>query len=286
MNWKHTWIAIVTAPLTLALTGCDPMEHLYSRIRDAGYIVFQTPLAHAGPGTLVGGAPDRLSLVAPPERCFPREIDGIPTGLVIRDDTVLPERHHRLNVSGDAKFKLIDFMENGDPVLQAGVGFGIVETIDLKMEGVHVEYMDSVRLVTHYRHEMSAACKDFLDHVGFIIQAMQADRLVFEFYRKSGAAIELDLENIDELVDLGVDIGFEIEDRVRLVINTPKYIGYQLGRLRFEDEGMALYRASRISGNRYVFESLDLFNTEERLFTLGAPVETPHLIDPHAIYPR
>ena len=57
---------------------------------------------------------------------------------------------------------------------------------------------------------------------------------------------------------MGVD--WEITDSHNVEITTPKYIGYQLGRLRLEDDGRSLYRAVEAIDDQFVFEKIALFD--------------------------
>ena len=60
--------------LAISLMSCKPLNFLYKEIKSLGYITYTTPLKDAGPGTLLGGNPKGLKLVAPPEACFPKEV--------------------------------------------------------------------------------------------------------------------------------------------------------------------------------------------------------------------
>lgn len=254
---------------SLLLTACkDPMKYVYKEIKRAGYIAFRTPLEFSGPGTLIGAVKNdsrKVSLVAAPDTCFPKEIDGIPTDLVRIDKTTLPKRKWRVTASGGAKFGLAEFLKFGTPLLNAGAKFSTVHTMSLEMEGVHIEYMDSIKLTNFYKNQMSEICKEYLDKFGFIIQAIKVDKMEARFYSKSGAAIELDVGKIKQILDIGADVSFSIENDTSLVIDSPKYIGYQLGKLRRKDNGYALERASRTRFNKYRFESIVLFNDGKEL---------------------
>jgi hypothetical protein len=154
----------------------------------------------------------------------------------------------------------------GNATIGVGAKFKKVQTIVLTMKGVHIEYVDSVELAHYYQEEMSETCKDFLDRFGFIIQAIKVEQLVFQFYDKSGMALNLELNNIEQILDLDTSVDFNIENKLSLIISTPKYIGYQLGRLIREDNGLSLYRASRTRFGKFYFESLDLFSEERNSF--------------------
>ena len=142
-------------------SACDPVDQLRAVIVGYGYIYYETPLAQAGPGTLVGGGPKNLQLVANPETCFPHQINGVSTGLYFVDDSSLPERSHQVSAKGSAAVSLVNFMGSGNPLLGVGASFSEVQSVSLKMDGIHIEYIDSIRLAQFYHESLSPACKDF-----------------------------------------------------------------------------------------------------------------------------
>lgn len=257
MNKAVLYLTLATC--VAMLTGCDNVDSLRQKIKSLGYIYYETPLAQAGPGTLVMGGPKNLQFVTGPDTCFPREINGASTGLYYRDDTSIPETHYEATGSGNVAIKLINFMSQGNPMMEIGAGFSEVQKIDLKMDGVHVEYIDSIKLMHFYQHNLSVDCKTFLERVGFMIQALKVDRLTYEFYNKFGAKIELTLQGIKEILDIHADVKFEIVNQTQLVITTPKYIGYQLARLQAQDNGMAFFRATKTMLNKFVFKDMSIF---------------------------
>lgn len=256
-------LKIIAFLSVISFISCNPMKMMTDEIKTAGYIPYSTPLQYAGPGTLIGGKPKRLSLVTGPETCFPKEIDGVKTNLRKYDKTTLPARQKRVTVQGKASVDLINALSTGNAMFKIGAKFNKVQTVALTMKGIHIEYLDAVELSKFYNNVMSNTCKEFLDKVGFIIQAMKVDELDFKFYDKSGGEFKIDLNNIQQILDIEASVQFSIENQVTLSIKTPKYIGYQLGRLIKEDGGIALHRASNVKWGKYNFESLYLFNEPE-----------------------
>ena len=244
--------------------SCKPLNFLYKEIKSLGYITYTTPLRDAGPGTLLGGNPKGLKLVAPPEACFPKDVQE--NRLLRSDSTTIAQKEKMITTSGKANVKLFNMLSMGNASIGVGASFNKVQTVVLTMKGVHIEYFDSVELSYYYQEEMNETCKDFLDRFGFIIQAIKVEELVFQFYDKSGLAIDLDLSNLEQILDLDTSLDFSIENKLSLVIKTPKYIGYQLGRLIRQDNGLSLYRASRTKFGKFYFESLDLFSEEREKF--------------------
>lgn len=238
------------------------LNFLNQEIVKAGHIPYLIPLEFAGPGTLIGGAPKSLQVVAAPDTCFPDTVNGMPTNLRKYDHSSLPKRSYHFSISSDMNFRLFDFLQSGNGVIRVGSKFGVVKGIELDMQGVHLEYFDSIKLTEFYRDSISEICKDYLDKVGFIIQAIRVDRLVFEFLDSANQTITFEAQNLDSIVDIDAKITWRIEDKTKLVIETPKYIAYQIGSLRRKEEGMVLYRAVTVKNGKYTFKPLALFQDE------------------------
>ena len=170
----HRFLLIL--PLALGWIGCsDPAKYLDKEIESYGYIPYPVPLKYAGTGTLVGGNPKAMSIVAHPHTCFPLSENGEETGLRLRDETTLPRKREHFVIDAKVQGKFFDAINVGSPSIRAGSRIKEVQTIELDFKGVHVDYIDSVRLVSYYRNKLDAICKDYLDRVGFIAQTISVD---------------------------------------------------------------------------------------------------------------
>jgi hypothetical protein len=255
---RKTNLAVIL-PLLLFSTGCNPLDALYGEIKAAGYIPYQNVMAHSATGALIGGTPSRLQLVAPPETCFPSTVNGVPTQLRYRDESQLPSQARYASVGFDANVQVLKGLSAANGTLNAGAQFSHVDKMEMSFEGVHIEYLDSVRVADFYRKNVPELCKEFLDKYAVIFQALQTDKMAFKFYSKDGGSIKLSTENIKEIVNVSADLSWEITNDVELVITTPKYLGYQLGRLQRRDNGIAIWRATRTCRDRFVFEWIHFF---------------------------
>ena len=119
-----------------------------------------------------------------------------------------------------------------------------VHTVGLEMKGISIEYMNAPRLTEYYKNGMSEMCKIYLDFSGFIFQAIKVDKLIYTFYGSQGEKIELNTGVLEEIIEIGFEVEYQIENHTELVINSPTYLGYQLGSLRYEDHGLSLYRST------------------------------------------
>ncbi len=256
---RYLIISLIASAL---LSSCrsDPIKELQQEIQNLGYIPYTTPLSYSGTGTLIGGKPSQLQLIAPPERCFPSQINDYDTELRVVDETTLGSKTYEMSVSGDARFGLMKFLGFANSIGNIGLHFDRVKKIHLKMSGVKVEYLDSIQLAKYYREDLSETCKDFLDHVAFMVQALRVSKLSFQFENTEGYLIDLNTNLPSYYIDVALGFEWRISEKFTLEIKNPKYMGYQLGRLTRKDGGLALYRASTTNNNQFDFKPLDLFD--------------------------
>lgn len=249
-------LVLFKANLLLVISCGDPLTDYYNDIKEHGYIPYTTPLKYAGTGSMVGGKPDSLSLVAHPDTCFPSNFAAEHGALRRKDHTQLPKRSKTVVIDTDLHASFLESFQVGNLSIVAGTKFEQVKHMEITYEGIHVVYMDHIALTKYYRSHMDSVCKEYLEKVGFIIQAIAVDKMVFKFFDESKNNIYLDLNNIEEILDLSVDISWDIVNEVSLVINSTKFIGYQLGALRHVDDGLVLFRSSKVRNNKYIFEDV------------------------------
>jgi hypothetical protein len=250
---------LLILPLSFFLLACNPMRMMQKEIKNYGYIPMTTPMQKSGTGTLIAGQPKSFSIIAPPEECFPKQENGEPTNFRFYDKSTLPTKIKNITASGRAKIDLIEIAALGGVPIGIGTQFERVKTLGLEMKGVSIEYMNAPRITEYYRNGMSEMCKIYLDFSGFIFQAIKVDQLIYTFYGDQGQKIELDTGVLEEIIDVGFEVEYQIENQAELVINNPTYLGYQLGSLRYEDYGLSIYRSTRTTKNKWRWKSLDLF---------------------------
>jgi len=244
-------ISLLALPL---LTSCekpptdDPVSALNGLVKEYGYIGYQNPLESSGTGTLLGGRPTSLAFVGHAESCF-------------SNDSI--ERYYdHSNIRKKYNYSFqgnLGFLAFGTPIISGGFGLNKTHTVEIELNGITMEYMSSIDVTEHYQNSMSDTCKSYLNEVGFSIQALITDSLKISIKKTGGLNIGLNGDNIAQFFDIEAGVDWQIVDEYTLEISTPKYIGYQLGRLRLEDEGRVLYRAMSTQDDRFVFEAIGLF---------------------------
>ena len=113
---------------------------------------------------------------------------------------------------------------------------------------------------------MRDVCREYLDDVGFVIPALITDSMKLSIKKVGGLNVGLNSDNVADFFEFEAGVDWQIVDEYSIEISTPKYIGYQLGRLRLEDDGRVLYRAKTVEDDQFIFEAIGLFED---------PVEVP-----------
>jgi hypothetical protein len=227
----------------------DPVSALNSLVREYGYIGHQNPLDAASSGTMLAGRPNALAFIAHAEECFPAD------QISRHEDTSYFTKTHNYVFKGG-----FGFLANANLLFSAGAGLQSDYLVNIEMTNITIEYMSSIDIAHWYQDGMDSVCMEYLDDVGFIIQALKTEKMVISIEKADGTSIGLDLENISDYIDFGFDVDWAIVDTYKVEITTPKYIGYQLGRLRLEDGGRSLYRAVEAIEDQFIFERIALFD--------------------------
>jgi hypothetical protein len=265
----------------LAATGCkvekDPVSALNGLVKEYGFIGFQNPMEEAGTGTLIAGRPTAVSYVAHKNDCFPEE------------NIVRHYDESNFNQVHDYVFKgSLGFLTSGTPLISAGLGLQKDHMVHVEISGIVIEYMSSIDVSDWYAESIGDTCKNYLDQVGFIIQSLKTENLKIQIYTKSGTQIGLDPVNIGQYFQFHMGANWAIVDQYTVEVTTPKYIGYQLGRLRKQDDNMVLYRAMTTEDDKYVFEAIGLFWDDEELVDDQKDdiyvYDSPESVDENGIY--
>lgn len=248
----------------------DPVSTLNGLVKEYGFIGFQNPLEETSSGTLIAGRPTALSFVAHKNDCFPEDL--------------IPRYSDHSNVNKKYQYTFqgnLGFLTSGNPIISAGLSLKSDHFVNVELSGLTINYMSSIDVSDWYREGMNETCKDYLNEVGFIIQSLSADTLKINIKKISGNSIGLNADNISQFFKFETGVDWEIVDEYNVEITTPKFIGYQLGRLRRNDNGMSLYRAMSVKDDQFIFESIGLFDNADNSKKV---MSTHSEIDDHSIY--
>jgi hypothetical protein len=259
-------IVLCQLGILTVLVGCGNMQaedYLRADLKKIGFLPYEAPIKNAGTGTLVGGSPKEMDIYAPPERCFPDVNAQTQKKTEIRVLTPidLPTKTTSYTVSGNARIGLIDVLAKGNSSIKAGVQFNKAQTIEFSFSAPQREYLDAVKLIPFYRNSMPEnyfdpetgtiknACKEALNKVRFIREALMIEGMSFKFYESSGGAIDLEVVDPKTLLEFGTGVAWERKNKYELTVKTKKYIGYKLGELRSQTNGVSFCTANSIDKN-------------------------------------
>ncbi|MAZ49545.1 MAG: hypothetical protein CME65_13375 [Halobacteriovoraceae bacterium] len=241
--------------LLISSTSCekpitdDPISALNGLVQEYGFIGYENPLERSGTGVMLAGRPNALAYVAPANDCFPED------ALVREYDTQHFNRTYNYAFQGNLGFTVF-----GSSLFSAGLGLDRSHTVNVELNGITIEYLSNIQVTDWYKNGMSETCREYLEDVGFVVQALITDSMKISITKIGGTNVGLTEENIVDFIDFNAGVDYQIIDAYTVEISTPKYIGYQLGRIRMEDEGRVLYRAMVALDDQFVFEPISLFD--------------------------
>jgi hypothetical protein len=245
-------LLLITGLSVLALSGCKtPQKAYFQEIYKLGVIPFSNPVSALGTGTPLTGKPGNVIAMAPPTRCFPDEFKGKPTNLRWASDIIIPPTYKKMTFTFDANFNSL--MAVGTPGVQFNLTGNKVQTVELEIRDAQIEMIDTISLKEFYATGMSESCKDTLMSYPFIMEALKVNSMSFTFFDSFGGKFNLTSANIGDVAFFGGDVQWYIEQGSKLVVLTPKYIGYKLAQLRSEDEGSVNLTCSEIKKGEYVW---------------------------------
>jgi len=237
----------------------DPVSELNALVKPLGFIGFQNAMDRGEQGThtgiLVGGRPTALSYVANFESCFPQ-------------NDFLPRYQDRANIQRKYDYTFqgnLGFLTLGIPIVSAGFGLQESMKVNLELDGLVIEYLDSVDITDWYREGMRETCRDYLKEVGFLIQTIHTQSMRLSIQRVGGTNIGLNADNVNDFFQFEAGVAWEIIDGKTIEITSPHTLGYQIALMKPDDQGQVLYRAMSTEDDSFVFEAIgfsDFFNQD------------------------
>jgi hypothetical protein len=251
---KNMLCLLASVPLLFSCqdqVASDPVSALNGLVEKEGYIGFQNPMKYTNTGTLVGGRPDSLAFVAPSSDCFDDD-----TYTRVKDESNFNKTY---SYTFNGKLNLFTY---GQTAISGSLKLSKEHTTVVSLKGLTHEYLSSIQVAEGYESIMSSTCKNFLDRFPFIIQALQSNKLSIAIYDRTGLEVQLDETNINEYLTISGDANWEIINGYRVELNSPTYIGYQLGKLTKSDDGMSLWRAMSLKEGNFFYEPIYHFGGE------------------------
>lgn len=238
------------------LTACgSPESYFEDAIIKEGYIPYSMPMSSAGVGTIIQGGPEAMRVITRPDRCFPNYMGpNVPTGLRWTTETALPSTYESFQLGFGADLKGI--MSVGNPLANLNLGYTKAKNVQIEFEGATVEFLDEWSLYHYYINQMEEVCHEFLNDMPFVLQALRIEKMKFTFYNSSGVQISLSPGMIGDIMNIGVGVNWKIENRQSLIIDSPKYIGYQVGFMNELNPGRIGWYAHKVKKDQFDFKQV------------------------------
>jgi hypothetical protein len=267
-----TFVKLSVVALCSALAACagEPKSLLDQLIKGKNFIPFQLPMESTRVGTLVRGNSNELYLVARPEKCFP-DFEG-ENSLRWLQSTDLPQQFQKIEFS--ANVNINSLIGIGNETVKFKTNIQNVKTVEIQFRGAMVEFLDEGNFLGFYESEMGSECRRLLTYAPFIAQGLRIESMSFIFRDEKKGEISLE-GKVQEFVDIGAGVKWHVQNNYSLVIETPKYIGYRMGKLQVSgDERMILYASTTTGKGDWIFKRLDEIRTQKsREKSQGSPVK-------------
>ena len=170
------------------------------------------------------------------ESCMPKE-DLLK--MVKEVSGTLPKFSMRAKFSGGAVAKLEGLVNANMPIMNFNLSYHGIKEIDFEVSGETVQMLNLIKFLRYYKN-LDPLCREILedrDGVYSIINyALKLGTMKFRFKDEHGGAIEIKVDNIQNIADISAKIKWNVSKKTSLVINQPRFIGYKL--LRFYTESL------------------------------------------------
>lgn len=239
----------------------DPAKELSKLVSPYGFIGFQNAMDRGEYGThtgiLVGGRPNALAYVSNHQSCFP-----LGNELPRYQDKANIQRTYQYSFEGN-----LGFLTLGIPIISASLGLSKTHTVDLEINGLVIEYMDSIDVTDWYREGINPTCREYLKEVGFLIQTIHTDSMKLSIRRTGGTNVGLNLDNVGNYFQFEAGVAWQLVDNYTVEITSPHTLGYQIALMKPDSQGQALYRAMSVKNDQFVFEKIGFSDFFDRLET-------------------
>ncbi len=239
----------------LLMTACagEPKSILDQLIKEKNFIPFELPMESTRVGTMLRGNANEMYLVARPEKCFP-DLEG-DDSLRWLQSTTLPQQYQRIEFSANVDVNAV--LGIGNDTVKVKSQLHNVKTIEIQFKGAMVEFLEEGNFLRYHDAMMSQECRNLLKQSPFIAQGLRIESMRFVFKDEQKGEINL-IGKVQEYVDIAAGVKWHIEDNYSLIIETPKYIGYRMGKLETVGDAKSILYASTTNGDgEWLFKRLD-----------------------------
>lgn len=245
--------------LAVSCGGQSASDFYHSKIKETEHIPYLTPMSFSGAGSFVFNKPSSLDVYLPPGNCIHHDIiQNRPLNDRERERIGLAlasQGANDIELDNHAAREVFGLLGNGNIVIRIGVKFGDAERVYFKWEDPTINYIDDQSILDYFKYgDVDEGCYDIYRKYPFINSALKVDRLTFRFRNSRGGWMELTSENVGDIVEIGAGIDWEIENNTTLIIETPKHIGYRLGKFSFLGDSISVKHSKATKDDEFLWE--------------------------------
>jgi hypothetical protein len=235
--------AVSTFIFLLSCSSTQPKETIEKVIMDKHFIPFTMPMPSSRVGTMIRGNKDEIFLVARPEKCFP-DIEDPNLSLRWTQGTDLPSQFQRTEVNWGMQIN--DILNTGNATINLKANGYNIKTVQIEFQGASIEFLEEANFFSFYEDKMSDECRKLVKKYTFISQALRIEAMSFIFKDDRGGNIDISTGALEQIVNITAGVRWRLTNNYTLKIDTPKYIGYRVGKLFSEGNDLGIIHASRV----------------------------------------
>ena len=219
-------------------------------IQNQGFVPFVSPISNTLPGSLFAETSSESNLisVAPYSECFE------PKALRYERELDLPSQTKKMKIKSN--IDLSQMTGTGNPLFKFNYNSSVVRELNIELKGAREILLNARYFARFFHSELDDFCKYDLIEQGlfYISESLKVEKMKMSFTNSAGGIIEISADNLNEFIEFESEVEWEILNKYELLVSSPKFIGYKIGKLERKDGLIIMSEANVVDGNSFTFE--------------------------------
>ena len=145
---------------------------------------------------------------------------------------------------------------SGNPLFKFNYNSAIVSELNIELKGAKAILLNSRSFARFFHSELDEFCKyDLLEQgLFYISESLKVDQMKLSFTNSTGGKIELSAENLKEFINFESELEWEIVNNYELIVKSPKYIGYKIGKLEKKKGRIIMSESNLVNSYQFKFD--------------------------------
>jgi hypothetical protein len=241
------------------ISACNnPQQNYFKMIKNQGFMPFIAPTTNILPGSLYSpiSTEQDLITVGPYDECFS------PQALRYDREIDLPSQTKKFKIKSN--IDLSQMTASGNPLFRFNYNSSIVSELNIEIKGGRTVMLNARAFARFFHSDLDDSCKYDLvkDGMYYISESLKVEQMKIIFTNSAGGKIEINSNNIDEFIELKAGVEWEISNNYELIVNSPKFIGYKLGKIEKVNNRIIMLEANSIDNGTFVFNKKYSFRSD------------------------